>query len=126
MKKLIHLRKIIMIIGAILTLITSVIFLIFGKPEEKLSAMLATIIAVPMCFLFIKFMFYIVGKNGTGKMLRIYSWFFMIFGVIAVLMGTIGFFDPFPANSTPLISAGFTLVTSVLLGYAKLETDANT
>lgn len=126
MKKLIPLRKIIMIVGIVLTLITSAIFLIFGKPEDKLSTMIATIVTIPLCFLFIKFMFYIVDKNGTSKILTIYSWFFMVFGIIIILMGITNFFRPFPADSTPFISAGFTLVTSILFGYAKLEKDSNT
>ncbi len=125
MKKLIPLRKMIMIIGIVLTLTASVLFLIFGKPEEKLSTTIATIIVTPLCFLFIKFMFYIVGKNGTNKVLAIYSWFFMIFGIIAILMGIINFFNPFPANSTPLISAGFTLVTSILFGHAKFKKNSD-
>ncbi len=126
MKKLIPLRKIIMIIGIVLTLTASVLFLIFGKPEEKLSTTIATIIVIPLCFLFIKFMFYIVGKNGTNKVLAIYSWFFMIFGIIAILMGIINFFNPFASNSVPFISVGFTLVTSILFDHAKLKKNSDT
>ncbi len=125
MKKLTPLRKIIMIIGIVLTLTVSVLFLIFGNPEEKLSTMVATIIVIPLCFLFIKFLFYIVEKNGTNKVLAIYSWFFMIFGIIAILMGIINFFNPFLSNSIPLISAGFTLVTSILFGHAKFKKNSD-
>ncbi len=121
MKKLMPLRKIMIIIGIALTLIASVLFLIFGKPKEKLSTMMATIIVIPLCFLFIKFMFYIIGRKGTSKVLTIFSYFFMIGGIIAILLGIINFFNPFPANSIPLISAGFTLVASILFNYAKLE-----
>ncbi len=126
MKNLIPLRKMIMIVGIVLTLIAMILFLFFGKPEEKLSTAIATVVAVPLLYLFIRFMFYIVGKNGTSKILTIYSWFFMISGIIFIWMGIINFFNPFPANSIPFISAGFTLVTSILFGYAKLEKNPNT
>ncbi|MGM9683014.1 MAG: hypothetical protein ACI3XQ_05385 [Eubacteriales bacterium] len=118
MKKLIPLRKVLFVIGVVLTVITSILFLILGNPAQKVSTILATFIAIPLVYLFIRFMFYILGKKATNKMLTAFLWFFMIAGIVLILMGLINFFASFPSNTTPLISAGFTLVVSVLYGQA--------
>ncbi len=58
-------------------------------------------------------------------MLTLYSWFFMFGGSMAILMGIINFFNPFPSNTIPFISVGFTLIVSILYGHAKLGNNPN-
>ncbi len=121
MKKIIPLRKIILIIGIALTVITSVLFLIYGNGEGKISSLIATFIVVPLVYLFVRLSFYVIGKNGTKTVLDIYSWFFIIGGLLAVLVGAINFFTPFPSGSMPLITTGFTLIVFILQRLAKLD-----
>ncbi len=121
MQHLIRLRKIILLAGVALTLVATAFFLLLGDPAQKLSTTIATLIAPLLAGLFIGVMFAVTRNFGHG-ITTVYSWFFLISGMIAFVMGLISYFDPFPAGTTPLLSVGVTQIFSVLQGQSKMNT----
>ncbi len=105
LKKIVEKRKLIAIICAVLFLVPYAVYAIFGTGDEKIG----DIIMAPLVFLlfhgFIRFSFFVVGKNGSKKYMRFAAWFFGIFGILSLLLYYPDFFFSFP-NESPFLFGG--------------------
>ncbi len=123
MKKLISFRKIILIVGSILTLVLATIQLIFGKGDSSVSNAVMMIIYPLIVFAFFKFAFYMWSKKKMFGVIKFFSWFFLLGGAFFTLGGIPMIFVNFPNVAAPPFSIGLSMILCVLYSNANINDD---
>ncbi len=114
MKKLIPLRKIILPAGVVLTAALLALYLILSESTEKMTLLVATLIAPALFYGFVRLVFLIVSKNISGKLLTVISYFLLLAGVMALIMGILPMITTFPDGYSPTFPIGIALIVGVL------------
>ena len=104
MKKLAKKRKLIGIIYGAVLLVSLLLEIIFGNPDDKITIIVATVIGLPFFYFGIKFGFKIVRINASPKFMRFVPWFFLIVSAIGIVVSVPNYIRYFPNGFSPLVS----------------------
>ncbi len=103
LKKLVAHRTLFAILCAVLFLVPYAMYAIFGTGDEKTSYVIAAPLVMLLFHGFIRFAFFVVGKNAPKKYMRFAAWFFGIFGSLSLLLYYPDFFLSFPNGFSPTL-----------------------
>ena len=111
-------KNLIASIFGVAVLVSLLLEIIFGNPDDKITIIVATVIGLPFFYFGIKFGFKIVRINATPKFMRFSSWFFLICSMVGIVVSVPNYIRYFPNGLSPLVSC----VMGVWLG---ILTDVN-
>lgn len=123
--KLVKKRKTICIVLISLALIMYLLFLIFGKGEQKTDFLIITPIFGILLYAVIPFMFKIVGINASAKAMRFFIWFFLTAGALGMLMDVTAFIRNLPNSFNPSVGCTVGLLLAVLKAARKYVGNPN-
>ena len=104
LEKLAKKRKPIAIIFGAILLVTFLLDIIFGNPEDKIAIIAATVISFPMFYFAIQLGFKVVRIHAPLKYIRFLSYFFLIVTLIQIVVFLPNYIRDFPNGSSPLVS----------------------
>ena len=88
--------------------------MIFGNGEDKVMVLVLSLILPLVIYGFVRLMFKIVRINAPLKFIKFGIYFFLIMGVLGVVMDIIHFITGFPNNLSPTLAACLGLIIAVL------------
>jgi len=104
LEKLAKKRKPIAIIFGAILLVTFLLDIIFGNPEDKIAIIAATVISFPMFYFAIQLGFKVVRIHAPLKYIRFLSYFFLIVTLIQIVVFLPNYIRDFPNGISPLVS----------------------
>ena len=114
LNKLIQKKNIVLIVCAAVLLILWTLYLIFGSGEDKVMVLVLSLILPIVIYGFVRLMFKVVRINAPLKFIKFGIYFFLIMGVLGVVMDIIHFITGFPNSLSPTLSACLGLIIAVL------------
>ena len=114
LEKLAKKRKMIAIIYGAVLLVSFLPEFIFGNPDDKITILVATVIALPFFYFGIKFGFKIVRINAPPKFMRFGSWFFLIVSVIVMIASVPNYIRYFPNTYSPFVACAMGVWLGIL------------
>lgn len=115
-------RNLILIIGAIITLIPWGLYLILGRGEDKILMLVLSLVLPLIIYGFVRLLFGIIRPHAPASALKIGTYFFMIVGAIGALLSLGAFITEIPNGFSPGITVCFALALAALDEAKKTET----
>lgn len=108
-------RKNVILMGcAAVLLILWTLTLIFGNREDKIMVLVLSLVLPLVIYGFVRLMFKVVRINAPLKFIKFGSYFFLIMGVLGVVMDVVYFLTDFPNGLSPTLTACLGLIFAVL------------
>ena len=114
LNKLVQKKNIVLIVCAAILLILWTLALIFGNGEDKVMVLVLSWVLPLVIYGFVRLMFKIVRINAPLKFIKFGIYFFLIMGVLGVVMDIIHFITGFPNNLSPTFAACLGLIIAAL------------
>ncbi|MBO5195515.1 MAG: hypothetical protein J6C03_00295 [Clostridia bacterium] len=106
--------KIISIVFSTILLISVILTLLFGTGEDKFTVIILSLALPVIVYFFIYFTFRIVSKNASAKFMSFAISFFLICGILGILIDLVGFVSAFPNGLNPSMTCCMSLILAVL------------
>ena len=114
LNKLAQKKNIVLIICTVVLLVLWILTLIFGNAEDKVMVLVLSLILPFVIYGFARLIFKVVGRNASLKFIKFGIYFFLIFGILGVVMDVIYFITGFPNGLSPTLTACLGIIIAVL------------
>ena len=112
--KLVEKKNLILIIYTAILLVFWTLALIFHNREDKLAVLILSLIIPFVIYVFVRLMYKIVSKNASFKAMCFFYYFFLIMGLLGMVMMPVEFIGGFPNGFSPVIGSCGALIVATL------------
>ena len=114
LNKLVQKKNVVLIVCAAVLLILWTLTLIFGNGEDKIMVLVLSLVLPFVIYGFVRLMFKVVRITAPLKFIKFGIYFFLIIGVLSVVMDIVYFITGFPNGLSPTLTACLGLIIAVL------------
>jgi len=114
LNKWIQKKNLILIAYSVIVLLAFCTTLIFGTSEDKLMILILSLVLPFVTYGFVRLMYKIVSVNASFKIMCIFYYFFLTFGLLSTAMMLIEFIGGFPNGLSPTLGISGSLIIATL------------
>ena len=107
-------KNLILIVYAVVLLAFWAVALIFGNAEDKVRALILSLIIPFAIYSFVRLMYKVVSKNASFKAMCFFYYFFLLGGFLGTVMMFVEFIGGFPNCLSPTLGACGALIIATL------------
>ena len=114
LNKLVQNKKVIFIACVAVLLVLWTLTLILGNREDKIMVLVLSLVLPFIIYGFVRLMFKVVRIHAPLKFIKFGVYFFLIMGVLGVVIDVVHFIIGFPNGLSPTLTACLGLIIAVL------------